>query len=231
MPTPLNILLIEDNITLAHQVVTFLEGLGWHVDYASDGQLGLKLATQQQFDVVLLDLNLPDLDGLAVCEQLLERAQVRPPILMLTARDAYQDKAKGFAVGADDYLTKPFDLRELALRCEALARRQLLFRHTLLEIGELTLCRRQHQAWWQMQPITLTTTGFKLLQKLMEDHPYPSARRDLINAVWPNDPPESNALKAHMYTLRKSLDEVIGQPIIHTISTIGYQLKAVSDAQ
>lgn len=231
MPKPLNILLIEDNITLAHQVVTFLEGLGWQVDYANDGQLGLKLATQQQFDVVLLDLNLPDLDGLAVCEQLLERAQVRPPILMLTARDAYQDKAKGFAVGADDYLTKPFDLRELALRCEVLARRQLLFRHTLLEIGELTLCRRQHQAWWQRQPIALTTTGFKLLQKLMEDHPYPSARRDLINAVWPNDPPESNALKAHMYTLRKSLDEIIGQPIIHTISTIGYQLKAVSDAQ
>lgn len=230
MPKPLTILLIEDNHALANQLVSFLEGLGWQVDYAASGKMGLTLAQQQAFDVILLDLNLPDLDGLSVCEQLLSSVQIRPPILMLTARDAYQDKANGFAVGADDYLTKPFDLRELALRCEALARRQQLFAAHTIDIGHLTLCRRQHQVWWQAKPIVLTATGFKILQKLMEDHPYPSPRRDLITAVWPSDPPESDALKAHIYTLRKSLDAVIGKSTIHTISTIGYQLKGLSDA-
>ena len=206
-----------------------MEGLGWQVDYAAEGHLGVQLAKQQAFDVVLLDLNLPDQDGLQVCKVLLETVNARPPILMLTARDSFKDKASGFHAGADDYLTKPFDLRELALRCEALARRRQLFTQHSIEIGPLKLCRRQQQAWWSLQPIALTTTSFQILQKLMEDHPYPSSRRELINSVWPTNPPESNALKAHIYTLRKSLDTVVGRPLIHTISTIGYQLTGVND--
>ncbi|WP_419148422.1 response regulator transcription factor [Pseudoalteromonas 'SMAR'] len=230
MPKPMKILLIEDNQALAYQLVSFLEGHGWQIDFAADGKLGLELAQKRTFDVILLDLNLPDLDGLIVCEQILSTVQVRPPILMLTARDDYQDKANGFAIGADDYLTKPFDLRELALRCEALARRQQLFAKQVIAVGQLSLCRRQQQVWWLDKPVSLTSTGFKILQKLMEDHPYPSSRRDLINAVWPSDPPESNALKAHIYTLRKSLCTAIDKQIIQTISTIGYQLKGLTDA-
>lgn len=230
MPKPMKILLIEDNQALAYQLVSFLEGLGWQVDFAANGNLGLKLAQEGTFDVILLDLNLPDLDGLIVCEHMLSAVQVRPPVLMLTARDDYQDKANGFAVGADDYLTKPFDLRELALRCEALARRQQLFAEQIIAVGQLRLCRRQQQVWWQDKPVSLTSTGFKILQKLMEDHPYPSSRRDLINAVWPSEPPESNALKAHIYTLRKNLGTIIDEQIIQTISSIGYQLKGLTDA-
>ncbi|MEH8019768.1 response regulator transcription factor [Rheinheimera metallidurans] len=225
----MKILLIEDNVALANQLVNFMQGLGWLVDYAGTGQLGLQLALQHEFDVILLDLNLPDLDGLQVCQNLLASTDVRPPILMLTARDAFKDKASGFAAGADDYLTKPFDLRELALRCEALSRRRQLFVQHSIKIGPLALCRRQHQVWWHQQPITLTATGFHILQKLMEDHPYPSSRRDLIAAVWPTDQPESNTLKVHIYTLRKSLDAVIGRPLIHTISSVGYQLTVVDD--
>lgn len=223
----MKILVIEDNATLARQIVGFLEGRGWQVDYAAHGQLGLRLVYERLFDVVILDVNLPDLDGFQVCEQLLANADVRPAVLMLTARDGYQDKAIGFASGADDYLTKPFDLRELALRCEALARRQQLHQHQRLVIGALSLCRRQGQVWWQTQPIAVTATGFKILQKLMADHPYPSARRELIAAVWPGDPPESEVLKAHIYTLRKSLDKVVGRGLIHTISSIGYHLQGL----
>ncbi|QSX39411.1 response regulator transcription factor [Shewanella cyperi] len=226
----LKILLIEDNLALAGQLVSFLEGLGWQVDYAAEGKLGLQLANQYAFDVVLLDLNLPDTDGLQICQAILASANIKPPILMLTARDAYQDKASGFAAGADDYLTKPFDLRELALRCEALARRRELFQQQSLEIGQLKICRRQRQVWWQGQPIALTATGFAILQKLMENHPYPSSRRELIEHVWPEEEPESNALKAHIYTLRKSLEPAVGHPLIHTISTIGYQLQGLTDA-
>ncbi|WP_423186516.1 response regulator transcription factor [Alishewanella sp. d11] len=225
MKKQLQILLIEDNHALASQLVSFLEGIGWQVDYASSGKLGLKLAQQQPFDVVLLDLNLPDIDGLELCETLRATVDIQLPILMLTARDAYQDKALGFAAGTDDYMTKPFDLREMALRCEALARRRELFVRQSLEIGALKLCRRQRQVWWQGLPVSLTNTGVCILEKLMENHPYPSSRRELITHLWPQDEPESNVLKAHIYTLRKSLEPVIGYSIIHTISSIGYQLK------
>lgn len=229
MQKSLKILLIEDNLALANQVTEFLQGLGWQVDFSATGRLGLQLACQHNFDVVLLDLNLPDTDGLQLCQQLLASVDIKPPILMLTARDAYQDKARGFATGADDYLTKPFDLRELALRCEALARRRQLFQQQRLEIGQLMICRRQRHAWWQGQPIPLTATAFALLQKLMEDHPYPSSRRDLIDHVWPTAAPETDALKAHIYTLRKSLDPIAGRPLIHTISSIGYKLQGLTD--
>jgi len=225
VPKLLRILLIEDNHALANQLVSFLEGLRWQVDYAATGKLGLQLAQQQTFDVVLLDLNLPDTDGLDLCQTLRATANIQLPVLMLTARDGYQNKADGFAAGADDYLTKPFDLRELALRCEALARRRELFVEQSLEIGALKLCRRHRQVWWQGQPVALTSTGFCILHKLMENHPYPSSRRELIAHVWPHDAPESNALKAHIYTLRKSLEPITGRSIIHTISSIGYQLQ------
>ena len=119
----MNILLIEDNTDLANQLVNFMQGLGWQVDYAAEGKLGLQLATQQAFDVVLLDLNLPDQDGLQVCKTLLQTVDKRPPVLMLTARDSFNDKASGFNAGADDYLAKPFDPRELALRIRTILRR------------------------------------------------------------------------------------------------------------
>ena len=99
-----------------------------------------------------------------------------------------------------------------------------------IKLGALTLCRRQRQATWQQQPIALTATGFLLLQQLMQDYPYPSARRELIKAVWASEPPESDALKAHIYTLRKSLDAVAGRHLIDTISSIGYKLTGLEDA-
>lgn len=113
----MNILLIEDNHRIASLIMTFIEAQGWQIDYASTGELGIKLALANTFDVIILDLNLPDVDGLEVCQKIKTQGESNTPILMLTARDAFEDKEKGFGSGADDYLTKPFDLRELALRC------------------------------------------------------------------------------------------------------------------
>ena len=117
----LKLLLIEDNMSIARQLVTFLHSHQWQVEHAATASLGLQLARQQPYDLVLLDLNLPDMDGLEVCQHLKQQLDVNIPVLMLTARDSFEDKARGFGIGADDYLTKPFDLRELALRCQALA--------------------------------------------------------------------------------------------------------------
>ena len=134
----LSILLVEDHPTIARQVAGFLDGLQWQTDHAATGRLAIELATRHAYDVVLLDLNLPDIDGLEVCRQIKSNAPSNVPVLMLTARDAFEDKARGFRDGADDYLTKPFDLRELALRCEALARRgnQSEARSTLLPVAK-----------------------------------------------------------------------------------------------
>ncbi|WP_100644697.1 response regulator transcription factor [Alteromonas facilis] len=221
----LSVLLIEDNLALAKQVCQFLEGLKWQVDFADTGKQGIDLALSQHFDVIILDLNLPDRDGLTVCQQIKQQQTRVVPILMLTARDAFEDKAKGFATGTDDYLTKPCDLRELAMRCEALARRPDLHTDKVLEKGALCLDSRAFSVTLNRTPIKVTRIGFKLLHKLLDAYPYPVARSDLITHVWGNEPPESNALKSHLYALRKALESASEQPMLKTISNIGYQLQ------
>lgn len=221
----LSILLVEDNLAIARQIASFLEGLHWQVDFAATGQLGISLALDHSFDVILLDLNLPDCDGLQVCKIIKSQSSRVQPILMLTARDAFDDKVKGFGQGADDYLTKPFDLRELALRCQALARRPVLHTENILQRGQLTLDSRTKQACWQGQAFGLTGIGFRLLHKLADAYPYPVSRSDLIAHLWQDEPPESNALKSHMYTLRKALEQISGHNLLQTISNVGYQLK------
>lgn len=227
MSKSINVLLVEDNLAIARQIVDFLEGHGWLVDFAATGKQGIQQALNALFDVIILDLNLPDIDGLEVCRQVKAEASRVVPILMLTARDAFTDKAKGFAQGADDYLTKPFDLRELALRCEALARRPQLHTNTTVSEGALTLDTRAKTVNWLDNAVPVTGIGFKILHKLLCDYPYPVSRSELISHIWADEPPESNALKSHMYTLRKALEQASGQPLLHTISNVGYQLKGL----
>src|SRR5690606_35496554 len=133
------------------------------------------------YDLVLLDLNLPDLDGLAVCEAIKSGAVVTPPILMLTARDSFEDKARGFGCGADDYVTKPFDLRELALRCQALARRQNLHHPKLIQLGDLQLDIKARTASRQGVPLELTNIGFRILEMLVKSYPSPASRTYLTH--------------------------------------------------
>ncbi|MDT0629538.1 response regulator transcription factor [Alteromonas sp. W364] len=229
MKTQMSVLLIEDNQAIATQIANFLENLGWLVDYSATGTQGVELALNHHFDVIILDLNLPDIDGLKVCTEVKKQAQVNVPILMLTARDAFEDKVKGFGQGADDYLTKPFDLRELVLRCEAMARRPKLHENTTITEGKLKIDKRAYEASWDGEVFKTTKVGFTLLQKLLEEYPYPVSRSELLQHVWGDEPPESNALKSHIYALRKAIDKMAGQQILHTISNIGYQLKALND--
>lgn len=222
-------LLIEDNQAIATQIISFLEGHGWEVDFASTGKLGIELALKLTFDVIILDLNLPDIDGLNVCTKIIQNAKSNLPILMLTARDSFDDKHKGFSLGADDYLTKPFDLRELILRCDALSRRSQLHAKHIVSHGHLTIDSKAHQATWHDKQIKLTKVGFKIIKKLTDDYPYPVSRSEIIEHVWGDEPPESNALKSHIYTLRKSLEQIGMKDILCTISNIGYQLKDLDD--
>ena len=221
----MKILLIEDNSRIAKQVIEFLTGHKWQVDYAHNGELGVKLAIEQIFDVILLDLNLPDIDGLEVCEQIKQQAPVTPAILMLTARDSFTDKSAGFHQGADDYLTKPFDLRELALRCEALTRRQALHQVQELQVGELYLNLTTKTAKRGNTELTLTSIGFQLLSLLAQNYPKPVSKSLIVHKLWEDSPPDSDPLKSHIYSLRRALDKPFEQPMLKTVLNLGYQLE------
>ncbi|MBU3023816.1 response regulator transcription factor [Aestuariibacter sp. A3R04] len=225
----LSVLLIEDNLALARQVSRFLEGLGWQLDFADKGKQGVTLALNHHYDVIILDLNLPDCDGLTVCQQIKEQQTRLTPVLMLTARDAFEDKAKGFTQGTDDYLTKPCDLRELALRCEALARRPQLHTATTLSKGGLKLDLKASVASWQDQQLKVTKVAFQILRELVNAYPQPVARSDLVATLWNDELPESNPLKSHMYNLRKALAQQAPEVQLVTIGNIGYQLQGLDN--
>ncbi len=220
----MKILLVEDNGTIAAQLTSFMEGLGWTVDYASNGRQGMALAHNGVFDVLVLDLNLPDMDGLAVCSGLKAELEYNLPVLMLTARDAFEDKASGFGEGADDYVTKPFDLRELRLRCEALGRRHVLHKTAELTLGDLTLSTKTREAWRAGEPLQLTGVGFRILLELAQAYPEAVTRSHLIHQLWGDDPPDSDALRSHIYSLRGALDKPFNSAMLKTLPNVGYRL-------
>lgn len=221
----MKILLVEDNTTIANQITSFLEGLGWSVDYSATGKLGVALACNTVFDVLVLDLTLPDTDGLEVCRVIRERCSYNLPVLMLTARDAYEDKAQGYSEGADDYVTKPFDLRELRLRCEALARRRSLHESKVIELGELRIATREQRVERQGQALKLTGIGYRIIEELARAHPEPVTRSELLHKIWGDSPPDSDALRSHIYSLRSALDKPFERPLLVTLPGLGYRLE------
>lgn len=221
---PLRILLIEDEPALAQNILDYLSLCGHQTDYAADGKLGLQLALDERFDVIVLDLMLPKLDGLSLCQQFRAQSNVHTPVLMLTARDTLDDKIAGFGVGADDYLTKPFALTELMLRCQALARRAEPQQYNL-HIGPLQLDRRSHQAFRDGKLLALNPSCFALLQLLAEQYPALVSRQQLIDKLWPDEPPDSDTLKSHIYLLRQQLDKPFASAMLHTVHGVGFVLK------
>ena len=216
------ILVAEDHATLRAQIVAVLAGAGWHVEEASDGRLALQLALEQPPDVLLLDLGLPGLDGLHVCQRLRDEADRHIPVLMLTARDTLADKGSGFAVGADDYLVKPFASDELLWRCRALARRGELGRSPVLERGPLCIDRRSASVHCAGQPLPLSGQAYRLLLALAEAWPRTVSRSELLRQLWADEPPESDALRSHLYTLRQALGSA--QSLVKTVHGVGLRL-------
>ena len=222
----MHILVVEDHAPLARNLAEGLEQHGHSADFAADGVHGLQLALDNHYDLVLLDLTLPGLDGLEVCRRLREQHARRVPVLMLTARDALHDKLAGFDCGADDYLVKPFALEELLARCHALARRHTLHQHHTLAIGSLTLERQAQSAAREGQPLRLHPAGYQILLALAEAHPRTVTRSELTHALWRDDPPDSDALRSHMYLLRQALDKPFARPMLLTVHGVGFRLDA-----
>ena len=223
MPTPPpHILVAEDHAALRAQIVAVLAGAGWQVEETSDGRLALQMALEVPPDVLLLDLGLPGLDGLRVCQRLRDEADRHIPVLMLTARDTLADKGSGFAAGADDYLVKPFSSDELLWRCRALARRGELGRSPVLERGPLRIDRRSASVHCQGELLPLPGQAYRLLLALAEAWPRTVSRSELLRQLWADEPPESDALRSHLYTLRQALGSA--QSLVTTVHGVGLRL-------
>ena len=225
----MHILVVEDNRPLAQNLADALELAGHSADFAADGVLGLRLALANSYDLLILDLGLPGMDGLEVCRRLRAELAHRMPVLMLTARDALPDKLAGFGSGADDYLVKPFAFEELLARCAVLARRHTLHQDHVLALGALRIDRRARTVERAGQAIELTPAGYRLLLALAEAHPRVLTRSALSQALWHDEPPDSDALRTHWYQLRQKLDKPFAVPMLTTVHGVGFRLHLVPD--
>lgn len=227
----MRVLIIEDHSDIAANIGDFLEPRGWEVDFADSGPRGLGLATQQRFDVLILDLNLPGFDGLELADRLRadESAASRiAPILMLTARDTLDDKLRGFQAGGDDYMVKPFALLELEARLQALTRRSsgLADDRVPLRLADLTLDLRTLQVRRGSRDIALKPKARKLLEILLRAQGAVLSRADIESALWGDAPPDGEALRVHIHELRHAVDQPGEVPLLHTVRGAGYRMSA-----
>jgi len=227
MTPNIRLLIIEDNSAIVDNMTDFLESKGYILDFAMDGIGGLHLALTQDYDVIVLDLMLPGMDGITLCRKLRQEADKQVPVIMLTARDTLDDKLLGFESGADDYLVKPFALKELEARIKVLAKRRVA-ENKVLSVADLRMDLGTFEVSRQGETIDLNNTCTSILKLLMESAPNVVSRKDLENSLWGDMPPGSDVLRSHMYTLRKKVDKPFDHAMIETVHGIGFRLKEVS---
>ncbi len=220
-------LLVEDNNALAETIATYLEMENIGCDYAANGRAGLNLAMKNTYHAILLDINLPKMNGLQVCDALRQQG-IEIPILMLTARDSLEDKLAGFDVGTDDYLVKPFQMEELVARIRALAHRRSSQSKKLV-CDDLVVDVLSKKATRAGSRLDLTPTGWIILVTLMRNSPNVVSRETLIQAVWDDEAPDTDMLKVHMYRLRQQLDKPFKRPLIQTIPNHGFAIRGEHD--
>jgi DNA-binding response OmpR family regulator len=225
----MRILVIEDQPEILQNIADYLELQGYLVDCAYDGLGGLHLAITQPFDLIILDLMLPGMDGITLCQKLRQDARVSTPVIMLTARDSVDDKLTGFRAGADDYLVKPFSLPELHARVDAVLRRGKAGMQNMLTVGDLTYDMNSLGVTRQGVLLKLSPIGLKLLEKLMKSSPHVVKREALEELLWGEHLPGSDSLRSHIHTLRQTIDKPFNSPLLHTVHGIGYCLKAADD--
>jgi DNA-binding response OmpR family regulator len=214
------VLLVEDDLDLAATIVDYLELEKISCDHAANGIAGLKFINQQHYDVVILDVNLPRMDGLTVCKNMREQG-INIPVLMLTARETLDDKLAGFAVGSDDYMVKPFEMLELIARIHVLANRRSGLTNILslhgVDVDFSAKTVKRDGSILQLSP-----TGWKILEVLMRKSPEVVSKDQLLNAVWGDELPDSDSLKVHLFKLRQVIDRKSQNKLIQTVAGQGF---------
>jgi two-component system OmpR family response regulator len=224
------VLVVDDERSIVDAVATALRYEGFQVEEAGTGREALKVAETQRPDLIVLDIMLPDLDGLEVTRRLRQDG-LRVPVLFLTARDSTEDKVSGLTVGGDDYVTKPFSLAEVVARVRAILRRVRTSGddESVLRFGDLVLDEETHEVWRAGTPVHLTATEFNLLRYFMLNPRRVLSKSQILDHVWQYDyDGGDNVVETYVSYLRKKLDR-LGPPLIHTIRLVGYTLRQPSE--
>mgnify|MGYP006148729379 CR=1 FL=1 len=220
----MKVLLVEDCQSVAEVIFDYFEESDIELDYAATGTLGLSLAQSQKFDCIILDIMLPGIDGISLCQQLRAEGN-NTPIIMLTARDTNSDMLLGLRQGADDYIVKPFNLELLEARMHSVIRRHSGAGFvTQMTCGPITLDVHTHQVWRGKEEIKLTPIGFKILSLLVKNSPNLVTRQEIESALWSEDLPDQDILRKHIYQLRNKVDKPFNENIIETVPKLGYRL-------
>ena len=223
----MRVLLVEDDVRIANFVSKGLRENSYAVDVANDGEDGLYQTSINDYDLIILDVMLPKIDGFAVCREL-RKSGNKTPILMLTARDAIDDRISGLDFGADDYLTKPFEFRELLARLRALLRRQSEFRPSKIIIADLEIDTSSNRVWRGGNEIILTTKEYALLEYLAREKGKVVGREEISTHVWDeNFDAFSNLIEVYIKRLRTKMDEGFAIQLIHTRRGAGYILEEI----
>lgn len=221
----MRVLIIEDNRDLATNMFDFLEANGNVVDAAENGITGLHLALVNPYDAIVLDLMLPGMDGVTLCRKFREESGKNTPILMITARDSLEDKIIGLEAGADDYLVKPVELREVELRLRVLIRRGGEYvQKKRMALEDLSLNQFACRVRRGGVIIDLPPIPYKILEVLMARSPNVVSREDVEHAVWGDARPDSDSLRAHLHLLRTLIDKPFERKLLRTVRGFGYQL-------
>jgi two-component system copper resistance phosphate regulon response regulator CusR len=219
------ILLIEDDETIGAAIQQGLEEARYVVDWARDGERGLALASGNLYVLLVLDLMLPGRDGWSICRALRARRDTTP-LLMLTARDAVEDRVRGLEMGADDYLSKPFDFAELLARVRALLRRDAIHKGRVIEIADLQIDTKQRRVLRGGQEIPLTAREYSLLEALAAREGQVLTRDVILENVWMNEESLPNTVDVYVGMLRKKIDAGRDAKLIRTVHGLGYSLRS-----
>lgn len=225
----MRVLVVDDDHNICRNIGDYLELFGHVRDFAHNGRDALQCTLVREYDVIVLDLMLPGMDGLDVCRELRAGTQSEVPVLMLTARDTLPEKLDGFRAGADDYLVKPFAMQELLARLHSLHALRKGCRAHQLVVGDLTLDRGTREIFRDGRRIVLNPIGYTILKRLMEAFPIVVTRAELEMLLWGEDYPKSDALRSHLYQLRRSLEMPSKKRMLHTVHGVGYCLKVHDD--
>lgn len=220
----IRLLIVEDNIALAENLYEFFGNKNYTLDFARDGLTGLHLAVTYQYDVIVLDVMLPGIDGFEICRRLRNDLNSQTPIIFLTAKDAIEDKEIGFESGVDDYLTKPFNMRELDLRLQALTRRKFADNNNLTA-GDVTFDPGTLRvSCADGRSVVLTGIGANLFEILIRAYPNYVSHQTIIETIWGDDFVDPHTLRSHVSALRKVLKVSIGTSLVQSMHGKGYLL-------
>lgn len=220
----MKVLVVEDEKKVASFIKKGLASEGYSADLATDGEEGFFLANENDYDLIIMDIMLPKMDGITLCRKL--RAKKRStPIIMLSAKDTVEDRVAGLEAGADDYLTKPFSFSELLARLRAVERRSAGSSFGELKVGDLRMNIDAHTLSRGTKDIKLSSTEFRLLKFMMENAGKALSKTIILEKVWGYDfSPESNIVDVYIKYLRDKVDKNFKKPLIHTVHGVGYKL-------